>query len=227
MPKPGGLGRVKNPMTPVAAALYPVTRRLDYKATLATYKYWWQDGAHLDQGQTGTCVGNAFAHRRADSPIPVGGIDEAYARKLYVDASGDATLQEGTSGLAACQVLAIRGTISAYHWITSASELRNTLLTIGPVCVGTDWFNSMFNPISLYSNKYMKVDSSSGLAGGHEYLINGVNLAPSSGKPFYRLKNSWGSGWGQNGTARIYCSDLEDLLFNKGGDAVVITENAA
>lgn len=225
--QPGGLGRKPHPDTPRAAQLYPVTARAEYQATAATYHYWWEGGVFLDQGQTGTCVGNAFAHRRADSPVPVSGIDEAYAQKLYVDASGDTSLQEGTSGINACRTLATRGTISAYHWITSPTELRNSILTLGTVCVGTDWFNSMFNPTSQYSNSYLKVDPASGVAGGHEYLINGINLNPSSGPAFYRMKNSWGTSWGRGGTARIACTDLEDLIFNRNGDAVVVTENAA
>lgn len=222
MPQPGGLGRNPHPETPDAAALYPVRALLT--PTTSTRKYWWQGGAHLDQGQTGTCVGNAFAHRRADSPRPTSGIDEAWARKLYVDASGDTTLQQGTSGILACRVLAERGTISAYHWVTSPSEFRQTLLTIGSVCIGIDWYNSMFTPNVQYSNSYLKVDKSSGLAGGHEVVINGINLAPSTGPAFYRLKNSWGTGWGKGGTARVACNALDDLIFNDNGDAVVITE---
>jgi hypothetical protein len=224
MARPGGLGRKPHPDTPVAASHYPVSELADYKLALNTNRYWWEGGAFLDQGQTGTCVGNAFAHRRADSPQPTAGIDETYARQLYLDASGDTTLQEGTSGILACRVLANRGTITQYHWITSATEMRNTVLTLGAVCVGTNWFNSMFWPKVNYSNYYLKVDPTSGLAGGHEYVINGINLVPASGPPFYRMKNSWGTSWGKNGTARINCTDLEDLLFNRDGDAVLITE---
>ena len=220
-----GLGRRPSPETPRAASLYPVTRRADYAATAATWRYWWQGGAWLDQLSEGTCVGHAFAHRRADSPVPTGEITHEWARQLYFDASGDSTYQQGTSGYAACRVLADRGLISEYHWMTSPTELRNTLLTMGSVCVGIDWYTSMFTPFSQYSNKYLKVDKASGLAGGHEVLINGLNLAPSGGKPFYRMKNSWGTSWGQNGTVRILTSDLDDLLFNQNGDAVIIKEN--
>lgn len=217
-----GLGRVPHPETPRARQLYPITPLLT--ASTRTYRYWWEGGAWLDQGQTGTCVGNAFAHRRADSPIPITGITEDWARTLYVDASGDTTLQEGTSGLAACRVLATRGTITSYHWVTTAEELRTAVLDLGTVCVGTNWYESMFDPVERYGNSYMRVSPASGLAGGHEYLINGINLAPSEGPPFARMKNSWGKGWGHGGTARFELSALEDLLFSADGDAVLITE---
>lgn len=217
-----GLGRLSNPETPLARQAYPITPL--FRRTEATYRNWWQGGAWLDQGQFGTCVGNAFAHRRADGPVRVEGITEDYARKLYLDASGDTTYQQGTSGLAACRVLMQRGSITAYHWVTTASELRNAVLTLGSICVGTDWFNSMFTPVRRYRRAWLNVDPSSGLAGGHEYVINGINVAPSVGPPRYRGKQSWGRQWGDSGNFRIACSDLEELIFSRGGDAVLITE---
>jgi hypothetical protein len=51
-----------------------------------------------------------------------------------------------------------------------------------------------------------------------------VNLEPDEGPPFYRIKNSWGTSWGKNGTARIAKDDLDDLIFAQGGDAVLIKE---
>jgi len=228
---PHELGRKPHPDTPRAASLYPVLARPDYKMSTATVRWWWQGGAWLDQGQTGTCVGNAFAHRRADAPVPETGINEAYARALYVAASGDTTLQQGTSGLAACREMKQEGIISAYHWVTTPGELRNTILELGTVCVGVNWYNSMFEPKAKYGTRraYFTVDHSSGLAGGHEFVINGIDLAPSSGPPFYRMKNSWSQDWPGNGvlgpgTARFALTDLESLIFNEGGDAVLISE---
>lgn len=224
MPEHHGLGRNPHPLTPEAAALFPITRQADYRASTSTYKYWYQNGSWLDQGQEGTCVGHAFAHRRSDAPVKTEGITHQWARELYYEASGDGTYQKGTSGYAACRVLMDRGTISAYHWVSTPEEMKNTLLTVGSVCIGIDWFNSMFYPVPKYSNQYLTVDPTSGLAGGHEVVINGLNLNPVYGKPYYRLKNSWGTSWGYNGTVRVLVDDLNNLLFNRGGDAVVITE---
>jgi hypothetical protein len=203
---------------------YPVRGHPAYRTSTRFSRYYWQMGAWLDQGDTGTCVGNALAHRYADSPNPEPGITQDWARELYVAASGDATLQNGTSALAACRVLASRGEIASYHWVSSAAELRNALLVLGSVCVGTDWFTSMFHPVKRYSGWYMDIDESSGLEGGHEYVLNGINLRPAAGPAFYRLKNSWGRGWGYNGTARVECAALEALIFGRGGDAVLLSE---
>lgn len=120
--------------------------------------------------------------------------------------------------------LKVRGEITGFYWCDNPDQLRNAVLSIGSVAVGTLWYNSMFDPVDRYSNKYIVVDPSSGLAGGHEYLINGINLNPSSGKPFYRMKNSWGTSWGKSGGARINCEDLENLIFARDGDACVVAE---
>jgi len=219
-------GRIAHPDTPIAATLHPVTAHPDYSTDVTrTNKFYWENGAWLDQGNFGTCVGNALAHRRADAPKPVTGIDEAWAQNLYVQASGDTSMQQGTSAILACRVLQDWGDISAYYWMSDADELRNTVLNVGSVCIGVYWYYSMEYPYAYNNNMYININEASGIAGGHEVLVNGVNLAPAVGKPYYRIKNSWGRGWGHNGTVRVFTEDLENLIFNSDGDAVLIMEN--
>jgi hypothetical protein len=226
-----GLGRRLDPETPRAAALYPVRAA----TTDRTVRNWNQKGAWLDQGRTGTCVGNAFAHRRADGPVKVSGIDQAFARQLYLEASAlywgepDTSLQKGTSAVSACQVLMRRGAIDQYEWVANwnagPENLRYTLLELGPVCVGSNWYESMYSPVRVGDQFYMKVNYSSQLHGGHEYVINKLDLDPQDGsEPYYRIKNSWGQGWAKNGTARFRLADLEELIFEGWGDAVLIHE---
>ena len=228
----GGLGRIHDPETPRAAALYPVradsTDRLRRKWNRA-------DVAPLNQGSTGTCVGNAFAHRRAGGPVRVDGIDEAWAQKLYLDASAkywgtpDTTLSKGTSAVSACQVLLERGAIDRFEWVGNWNagplDLRYTLLELGPVCVGSNWYTSMDSPVKVGNQFYMKVNYSSAVRGGHEFEIDRIDLDPEDGSdPYYAILNSWGPGWGKEGTARFRIADLEQLIFEGWGDAVLIHE---
>jgi hypothetical protein len=194
---------------------------------------WNQNGAWLDQNGYGTCVGNAFAHRRADGPLLVEGIDEAFAQKLYLEAAlifyggnGDPDMQSGTSGLSACQALLKRGAINKFEWMTSPEALRYAILERGSVLVGTSWYSSMYDPAyDSLGHRYIRCRPESGSVGGHEYLINGIDLQPLDGSdPYYRMKNSWGRNWGANGTARFHLEDLEELVFTGWGDAVLIHE---
>jgi len=226
-----GLGRILDPETPRAAALHPV--RAD--TSDRTRRKWNQDGVWLDQGSTGTCVAGAFGHRRADGPVKVGGIDEDWRVKFYLEASAkfygtpDTSLQKGTSAVSACQVLLERGAIDRYEWVgnwnAAPIDLRYTLLELGPVCVGSNWYQSMYSPIKVGEQFYMKVNYQTTVDGGHEYVINGIDLDPEDGsEPYYRMKNSWGKDWAKGGTARFRIQDLEQLIFEGWGDAVLIHE---
>jgi hypothetical protein len=225
------LGRILDPETPRAAALYPVRA----ETTTRLRRKWNQNGAWLNQGPYGTCVGNAFGHRRADGPVPIDGIDEPWAQQLYLEASEifygtpDTSMLKGTSAVSACQVLLKRGAIDRYEWVANwnagPEDLRYTLLELGPVCVGSNWYRSMDAPVAVGDQRYMVVDYSSILRGGHEFVVNGIDLQPvDESEPYYRMKNSWGTSWGTHGTARFKLADLEKLIFEGWGDAVLIHE---
>jgi len=223
-----GLGRILDPETPRAAALYPVSTG----TTDRLRRKWKQDGVWLNQGSYGTCVGNAFGHRRADGPVLIEGIDQPWAQQLYLEASEiywgtpDTTMQKGTSARSACEVLLKRGAIDRYEWVWSGPDaLRYTLLELGPVCVGCGWFSSMDSPVPIDGQVYMKVNYDTQLRGGHEFVINGIDLQPvDESEPYYRMKNSWGTGWGNHGTARFRLADLEGLIYGGWGEAILIHE---
>ena len=83
----------------------------------------------------------------------------------------------------------------------------------------------MFSPVQIGDQFYMRVNYSSALAGGHEFVVNGIDLDPTDGsEPYYRMKNSWGTDWAKHGTARFTLADLERLIFEGWGDAVLIHE---
>jgi hypothetical protein len=198
---------------------------------LATYKYWYRSLV-LNQGNTGTCEGNAWTGWLADGPITHPSITalkdatagEEYARQLYVEATGDTSLQEGAYTRQLLKVLVGRGLIGAYHAAASVDEIITTLLRVGPVCFGCDWYSSMDTVVNQYDNSYIFVDEASGVRGGHEFILDGINLSPGSGLPYVRMHNSWGVGWAHEGTARITLDDLRKLFV---GDAFVATELVA
>lgn len=221
-----GLGRKPLPRDPRD---FPLKLVLPERGT-STRRFWTRPLV-LDQGDTGTCEGNAWTGWLADGPIvhpdiaalsdPIAG--EAYARQLYLDATGDTSLQQGAYTRQLLRQLVARGLIAAYHRAASVDEIVTQILTRGPICHGSVWYESMFEPVDQDGNAYVVVDEASGVAGGHEYLLDAVELEPVEGPPYVRLHNSWGT-WGHDGTARLSIDDLHILFV---GDAFAPTELAA
>jgi len=96
-----------------------------------------------------------------------------------------------------CQTCTNVVTISGYKDVTSMDE--NALLTavnLGPVSIAIEADQSGFQ---FYSGGVF--DGSCGTALDHGVLI--VGYGTDSGKPYWIVKNSWGSSWGESGYIRL------------------------
>lgn len=198
-----------------------------HEAALVSVR-WTRRAPVWDQGQVGSCTGNAAAGwlvtdnaaRPGITRVNGQAVDEAYARDVVYHLAtvldefpGDWPPDDGgSSGLAAAKALQRLGLCGAY---THALSLRavQTALQSGPVLVGTAWYNSMFEPTP---EGRVRVDQASGLAGGHEYLADELDV--DRGRVW--LTNSWGSGWGVAGRAWLALDDLGALLADDG-DATI------
>lgn len=225
--QPNALGRIYIPDErdrnfPMAAALP--------EAEVRGWRYWWADGWWGDQWYTPQCVAYAWLHLLEDGPVtqaPYAPQREAQydegalyrPSRLYVEAQlVDAWPGEdydGTSVRAGAKVLQREGFISSYRWAWDVDTITKALLTTGPVVVGTAWYEDMFEP-----DEHGYIHPRGAGAGGHAYLLNGVN----TDEGFYRIKNSWGRGWGSNGHARIKISDMH-MLLEDWGEACLVEEN--
>lgn len=185
-----------------------------------TSRYWWSQGAWLDQGETGTCVGHAWAHWIEDGPKtwpgtvdPVAIYNEACKLDPWPENDyGD--LLYGTSLRAGVQAVQARGKVTEYRWAWDASTVVDALLTKGPVVIGSYWYEHMFEPDD---NGMIKVSGPN--TGGHCYILNGVNTV----KGIVRVKNSWGQSWGKMGQAFLRIQDL-DRLIKEDGEACLAVE---
>lgn len=194
-----------------------------------TRRFWSEAGWWGDQGQTPQCTAYAWLHWLADGPVthpgpePLVAPDEFYGEEQAVDGIG--IPHDGSTVRAGAKVLASEGAIASYLWATTLTDLTHTLLNVGPVVVGTDWYASMFDPRGEHHELVIDetvIDPSTGspLAGGHAYLLNAVD----TDQRFFRMKNSWGRTWGHSGTARIGFDTFERLLA-AGGEACLAVEN--
>ena len=185
--------------------------------------------AVLNQGQLGSCTGNAGTGALGTQPFydAVGrrvlpGTDAAAGEEFAVQLYADATVVDGypgtyppddtgSSGLAICKVLKTRGTIKGYcHARTAYGFLR--LLQSGPVLQGMPWYNAFFTPDTkgfIDSDPHW---SSSGVAGGHEVEAIGVELDTTDAfNSVITYVNSWGTGWGDSGRFRMRLRSYEQL----------------
>jgi len=200
---------------------YLIENKLSLSKATITSKNWDDNVWWGDQGQTPMCVGYAWAHWIEDGPVlhnskthpvvsPVTIYKEAQKVDEWVGENYD-----GTSVRGGAKYLKTTNRISSYLWTFDINVMINTVLTVGPVVVGTNWYTNMFYPDR---NGLIKIGGN--IAGGHAYEINGVDTV----KQLFRIKNSWGRSWGQQGRVYISFADMKRLI-NENGEVCLAVEN--
>jgi hypothetical protein len=217
----GGFGRL--PATDPRDKLYSVQKLMTQPmlATLPKRKLWNPSGWWGDQGNTSQCVGYSVAHLLEDGPItqtttkrgqgPILPPDYIYHEAQKIDEwAGEG--YEGTSVRAGVKVAKREGFIDSFYWVADEIELRRAVQGIGPVLLGCDWTENMV------PDRFGFLGYGGRILGGHAILINGVD----EDQGWYRLKNSWGRGWGSLGHCRVGFTHMSYLLFS--GEGVVVKE---
>jgi len=177
-----------------------------------TQRYWDANGWWGDQGNTPQCVGYSWSHWLEDGPVQQSGIPpiikpfDIYKNAQKLD-EWYGENYDGTSVRGAVKYLKNIGKVKSYYWAFDVQTLSETILKLGPVVVGTNWYNGMF-----YPNKNGLIKIGGQMVGGHAYLINGVDTKTKQ----FRIKNSWGKSWGKGGHAFISFNDMSRLIKENG-----------
>lgn len=216
----------------------PTLKELEKKEKDLARAY--RTGPILNQGLTSKCVGYSTRQwlttgtvvNKNPDPSPDVIYFEAQQRDPWPGADYD-----GTTVRAAMSYLKDRGYIDAYLWAKNAEEIARWMLAgLGPVVVGTDWKAGMMTP--QYDKNaadvmpYVTAEPGDGDMGGHAYLIDAVDLKrkfPVGNKKYpslsqraggFRITNSWGKNWGENGKAWIWFGHMDDLIKAHGEAAM-------
>ncbi|HEY2681555.1 MAG TPA: hypothetical protein VGI59_09570 [Candidatus Udaeobacter sp.] len=180
----------------------------------------------LDQGELGSCTGNAGTgwvgtdNKDRQGLTLVGGkpVDETFAVGLYSLAtvldglSGTyPPTDSGSSGLGVAKALQ-KDTLCTSYTHAFSIDAAYAALQSGPVLLGIPWYNSMFDP---KSDGRVPVDPKSGLAGGHEIVCGQLVVENGVGTQIW-FDNSWATSWGKEGRGYFIPEDLTTLLADDG-----------
>jgi hypothetical protein len=186
----------------------------------------------LDQGDLGSCTGNAAEGALGTSPLydalaegmphrPTGDaeVDEEQARALYSTATtldgydGEwPPLDTGSDGLSVAKAALAAGLISGYTHATTL-EAALTALAAQPVIAGINWYDTFDSPDKTGR---VRIGPGATVRGGHEIVLDELDVE----RRLVWFTNSWSSIWGKAGRAAIGWDDFARLL-SEDGDVTV------
>lgn len=207
--------------------------------TVQPRSYTWAVPFTLDQGREGACVAHAVTHEAVARPVTVDFTQHPLpdwagrARSAFMGAAAsDAVAQafafdaydwcrrndewageayDGTSVAAGAKAMVAAGAWGEYRWTRDAHTLAVGVSRRGPAVIGVDWWTGFFSPDS---GGYLRMTGQ--VEGGHAVLVNGFSVT----KQAFKIHQSWGSDWGNNGEAWMPKGVMAQLLHD-GGEAVL------
>jgi len=199
--------------------------RWQHSGAAPVSKMWVRHGGILDQGDLGSCTGNAETGALECDPcyaaLPAGhpALDEALAVRIYSAATAldpfpgtyppDDT---GSDGPDAAKAAVQLGLASGYLHCLSLADVLDALQQ-HPAIVGLNWYDS-FDGVG--SDGYVSISPGASIRGGHEVLCRGLDV--SSQRLYF--DNSWGPDWGDKGSFSMSYATLDRLLHEQG-DATI------
>jgi hypothetical protein len=181
---------------------------------------WHRHGVSLDQGQLGSCTGNAIAGLCNHSPnhLDHPQLTETDAVDIYclgTELDGyDGTYpptDTGCDGLSVSKAARQLGYLISWTTAFGVDHALAALMS-GPLTIGVNWYEDMFNPDATGL-----VHPTGSLAGGHQFVMDGWDAVHG----LFRFNNSWSNAWGKNGRFFMTYADVDTLL-GQDGDAIQI-----
>lgn len=127
-----------------------------------------------------------------------------------------------TASNGTCTTVAGKTAITDWWYAgTNESELTNQVVTQGPLVYSKNftffiknitslaiWVpNSMYyltNSSGVYKPNTSECQTAANNGAGHAITVVGYGTDTSSGYPYWLIKNSWGTGWGNGGYFKLY-----------------------
>jgi hypothetical protein len=173
----------------------------------------------FNQGNLGSCTGNAAVGCISTAPFAHKG-NEDEAVQIYKDATHLDNIygtyppdDTGSSGLAVMKAMKNKGWIKSY---AHSFGLDHTLraLVLRPGITGIAWLAGCDTPDAHGVVRY-----TGAVRGGHEIELIGLDAE----KKLVWFANSWGTGWGKNGTFAMSFDDYKRALGDQGDATFAMT----
>lgn len=186
------------------------------KTAFPDQKRWGYPRTHsLDQKDTGHCTGFSIANFGITLPV-FDHFNNTSGHSFYYKCKvedGEPLQENGSSIHSVAKVMKKEGIIKTYAFAKSIKEIVYWVLTKGPVIVGIEWTEGMFEP-----DKKNIIRPTGQIVGGHALLIDEVKRPGLVG-----LHSSWGDEWGVNGRAYMTFADFQKI-FARNGEAIAAVE---
>jgi hypothetical protein len=182
----------------------------------------------LDQGDLGSCTGNAMVGAAACDPLFPAlpqrtALDEQLAVRLYSAATSlddfagtYPPTDTGSDGLSVAKAATAAGLVSGYRHAFTLADALDALMD-GPVLTGIDWYEGFDHPDADGT-----VAISGGIRGGHEVVVDEYDA--TTGR--IGLTNSWGQAWGHEGRFFMTTATWGRLLQHDGDVTVLVPATA-
>jgi hypothetical protein len=184
-------------------------------------------GSIFNQGQLGSCTGNAACGARNTEPlfdsddhlIAEAGAVDIYSLASRLDGLSDGyypPTDTGSSGLAVSKAMKQEGMIGSY---SHAFDMDAALaaLQVGPVITGVAWYEGFDTPDA---NGLVKIAGQ--IRGGHEIVARGYEPAANPDDALIKLDNSWGTSYGLSGHFFWTVGTWKKLLADSGDVTILV-----
>lgn len=182
-----------------------------------TNTIWADPHATLNQSATPHCVGFGWTQWANTDPTNDDFGDEV-GHAVYYECKaidGQPGKENGSDVRSGAKAMQARGRLDAYAFAQTVAEIRAWVGSTGPVVLGSDWYDDMFNP-----DAQGFVYPTGKIAGGHCYLLAGDRRDEDAAF----LLNSWGADWGLGGWFKLRWDDVRKLIEDSWGEACATIE---
>jgi C1A family cysteine protease len=146
----------------------------------------------ISEQQLVDCSGS-YGNQGCNGGWPYDAFKYAEANAMCSEASYAYTATDGTCHASGCSVALPQGTVTGYKSVSGGESGMMSAVAQNPVSITVEADQSVFQ---LYSSGVL---TSSACGTNIDHAVLAVGYGTLNGVDYWKVKNSWGASWGQNG----------------------------